>query len=157
MVKKKVAFATGSRADYGIMRRYLGLLDQDEKIALSILATGALLSPAYGCQAELIYRDGFQVDAEIELDLDSSSNAGILCSMAQAMERFGDFFEKTRYDLLVILQGKTLREVSSFVSDKLSTLDSVLSTATHFILKKYKDYGTILGKKSKDERMLVTP
>lgn len=61
------------------------------------------------------------------------------------------------YDLLVILQGKTLREVSSFVSDKLSTLDSVLSTATHFILKKYKDYGTIMGKKEKDERMLVTP
>ncbi|MCD7814799.1 MAG: Lrp/AsnC family transcriptional regulator [Lachnospiraceae bacterium] len=61
------------------------------------------------------------------------------------------------YDLLVILQGKTLREVSSFVSDKLSTMDSVLSTATHFILKKYKDYGTILGKKEKDERMLVTP
>ncbi|MCC8138235.1 MAG: Lrp/AsnC family transcriptional regulator [Clostridiales bacterium] len=61
------------------------------------------------------------------------------------------------YDLLVILQGKSLREVSSFVSDKLSTLDSVLSTATHFILKKYKDYGTILGKKEKDERMLMTP
>lgn len=61
------------------------------------------------------------------------------------------------YDLLVILQGKTLREVSSFVSDKLSTLDTVLSTATHFILKKYKDYGTIMGKKSKDERMLVMP
>ncbi len=61
------------------------------------------------------------------------------------------------YDLLVILQGKTLREISSFVSDKLSTLDTVLSTATHFILKKYKDYGTILDNKSRDERILVTP
>lgn len=61
------------------------------------------------------------------------------------------------YDLMVILEGKTLREVSSFVRDKLSTIDSVLSTATHFILKKYKDCGTIMGKKSKDERMLVTP
>ena len=61
------------------------------------------------------------------------------------------------YDLMVILEGKTLREVSNFVSDKLSTLDSVLSTATHFILKKYKDHGTIFTKKSKDERMLVTP
>jgi DNA-binding Lrp family transcriptional regulator len=61
------------------------------------------------------------------------------------------------YDLMVILQGKTLREVSSFVSDKLSTMDTVLSTATHFVLKKYKDHGTIMGKKSKDERMLVTP
>lgn len=61
------------------------------------------------------------------------------------------------YDLLVILEGKTLKEVSSFVSDKLSTLDTVLSTATHFILKKYKDDGIILAKKMKDERMLVTP
>ena len=61
------------------------------------------------------------------------------------------------YALLVILEVKTLRDVSSCVSDKLSTRDTVLSTATHFILKKYKDYGTIFGKKTKDERMLVTP
>lgn len=61
------------------------------------------------------------------------------------------------YDLMVILEGKTLREVSSFVSDKLSTLEAVLSTATHFILKKYKDHGTIFAKKNHDERMLVTP
>ena len=61
------------------------------------------------------------------------------------------------YDLLVILEGKTLKEVSGFVSNKLSTLDTVISTATHFILKKYKDDGIILSKKTKDERMLVTP
>jgi DNA-binding Lrp family transcriptional regulator len=61
------------------------------------------------------------------------------------------------YDLMVILEGKTLREVSSFVSDKLSTLDTVLSTATHFILKKYKDHGTIFGKKKDDEREMITP
>ncbi|MCI9140320.1 Lrp/AsnC family transcriptional regulator [bacterium 1XD42-8] len=61
------------------------------------------------------------------------------------------------YDLMVILEGKTLKEVSSFVSDKLSTQESVISTATHFILKKYKDHGTILSKKYEDERMKVTP
>ena len=61
------------------------------------------------------------------------------------------------YDLMVILEGKTLKEVSQFVTDKLSTLDSVLSTATHFILKEYKDHGTIFDQKIKDERMLVTP
>lgn len=60
------------------------------------------------------------------------------------------------YDLLVILEGKTLREVSSFVSDKLSTLDTVISTATHFILKKYKDHGTIFGQKKEDEREMFT-
>ena len=61
------------------------------------------------------------------------------------------------FDLLVILEEKSLREIANFVSDKLSTLDSVLSTATHFILKKYKDHGTILSKKSHDEREIITP
>ncbi len=61
------------------------------------------------------------------------------------------------YDLLVSLEGKSLKEVSSFVSEKLSALDSVLSTATHFILKKYKDHGTVLSQKSKDEREKITP
>lgn len=61
------------------------------------------------------------------------------------------------YDLLVTLEGKSLMEVSAFVSDKLSTLDTVLSTATHFILKKYKDHGTILMKKREDTREKVTP
>ncbi len=60
------------------------------------------------------------------------------------------------YDLLISLEGKTLKEVSRFVSEKLSPIDSVLSTATHFILKKYKDHGTILGSKKESERMLVT-
>ena len=56
------------------------------------------------------------------------------------------------YDLLVILEEKSLREIASFVSDKLSTIESVLSTATHFILKKYKDNGTVMEKKHSDER-----
>jgi len=61
------------------------------------------------------------------------------------------------YDLLVTLEGKSLKEVSAFVSDKLSALDTVLSKATHFILKKYKDHGTILTKKHEDTREKVTP
>lgn len=61
------------------------------------------------------------------------------------------------YDLLVSIEGKTLREVAQFVSDKLSTLDYVLSTKTNFILKKYKDHGTVIAEQKKDERMLVTP
>lgn len=60
------------------------------------------------------------------------------------------------YDLLVTLEGKSLKDISMFVSEKLSTLDSVLSTATHFILKKYKDHGTILARKVEDERELFT-
>ncbi len=61
------------------------------------------------------------------------------------------------FDLLVTLEGKTLREVSQFVSDKLSTLDYVLSTKTNFILKKYKDHGTIMAEPTRDERIMMTP
>lgn len=60
------------------------------------------------------------------------------------------------YDLLITLQGKSLREVSAFVSNKLSPLEAVLSTATHFILKKYKDHGTIMEVKQKDSREVIS-
>lgn len=60
------------------------------------------------------------------------------------------------FDLMVTLEGKTLREVSQFVTDKLSTLDQVLSTKTNFILKKYKDHGTVIaGPTKKDEREMM--
>ena len=58
------------------------------------------------------------------------------------------------FDFMVTLEGKTLREIANFVSDKLSTLDSVLSTKT--ILKKYKDHGTIMAEQPKDERMKMS-
>ena len=62
------------------------------------------------------------------------------------------------FDLTVIIEGKTLKEVAGFVADKLAPMEAVLSTSTHFVLKKYKDYGTIIGQtKKEDERMLVTP
>ncbi len=62
------------------------------------------------------------------------------------------------YDLLVMMDGKNIRDISYFISNKLSPIDNVLSTATHFVLKKYKDHGVILEKKvEKDERMIVTP
>ena len=61
------------------------------------------------------------------------------------------------FDFMVVLDGKNLREVSQFVSEKLSTLDSVLSTKTNFILKKYKDHGTIMAEPPKDERMKIAP
>jgi hypothetical protein len=56
---------------------------------------------------------------------------------------------------MVTLEGKTLREISQFVSDKLSALDQVLSTKTNFILKKYKDHGTVMAAKPKDERIMM--
>jgi len=61
------------------------------------------------------------------------------------------------FDLTVIIEGATMKEVALFVGQKLAPLESVLSTATHFVLKKYKDYGIILDEDKKDERMVVSP
>lgn len=61
------------------------------------------------------------------------------------------------FDLTVIIEGKTMKEVALFVANKLAPLDSVLSTSTHFVLKKYKDHGTVLDVPVDDERMIVTP
>ncbi|CAG7613920.1 hypothetical protein PAESOLCIP111_01658 [Paenibacillus solanacearum] len=61
------------------------------------------------------------------------------------------------YDLLVEIEGKTLKEVASFVSNKLSPIDRVLSTKTHFILKKYKQDGITFEDHEDDRRLLISP
>lgn len=60
------------------------------------------------------------------------------------------------FDLAVFIEGKTLKEVSLFVSEKLAPMDSVISTATHFVLKKYKDSGVVFTHESEDERRMIT-
>lgn len=61
------------------------------------------------------------------------------------------------FDLTVIIKGKSMREVAAFVSEKLAPMDAILSTATHFVLKKYKEHGIAMEQEKADERMLVSP
>jgi DNA-binding Lrp family transcriptional regulator len=61
------------------------------------------------------------------------------------------------YDLQLEVKGKTLNEVAYFVSSKLSTIDGVLSTSTHFLLKKYKEAGKLMQEEDDHERLQVTP
>lgn len=61
------------------------------------------------------------------------------------------------YDLSVTIEARTMKEIAQFVSDKLSTLDSVISTTTHFMLKRYKHDGVVLTDGEDDKRMVVTP
>ena len=61
------------------------------------------------------------------------------------------------YDLLVVVDGKSLREVASFVSEKLSSMEGVIATATHFRLKAYKENGVILARGETPGRLAVTP
>jgi DNA-binding Lrp family transcriptional regulator len=61
------------------------------------------------------------------------------------------------YDLLVLIEGRNLREVASFVSEKLATIQGVISTATHFMLKAYKEQGILMRCEQNEERLAVTP
>ncbi len=62
------------------------------------------------------------------------------------------------FDLTVIIDGKSMKEVARFVATKLAPMDSIVSTATHFVLKKYKEHGLPLVQEKKgDERQLITP
>ena len=61
------------------------------------------------------------------------------------------------FDFTVLIEGRTMKDIAYFVSDKLSPMDGIVRCATHFVLKKYKDHGTILVDTKSDERMLVSP
>ena len=60
------------------------------------------------------------------------------------------------FDMRVFIEGKTMKEVAQFVSRKLAPMEGILSTSTHFVLKKYKETGTKLEQRKKDERLVVT-
>ncbi|AEG16961.1 MULTISPECIES: Lrp/AsnC family transcriptional regulator [Desulfofundulus] len=61
------------------------------------------------------------------------------------------------YDLAVFIEGRTMREVSHFVATKLATIEGVISTTTHFVLKTYKQDGVIVDDGEEDRRLMVTP
>lgn len=61
------------------------------------------------------------------------------------------------FDLLLFVSGKDLKEVAFFVSEKLATIKGVISTATHFMLKTYKDHGVLMEKQDEFERLKVSP
>lgn len=61
------------------------------------------------------------------------------------------------YDLMVVVEGTDLKSVSSFVSEKLATIQGVISTVTHFMLKPYKEQGVLMGGEFSDEKLAVSP
>ena len=99
--------------------------------------------------------DETMVDALIEVNVNTSRDQGF-DTIAERIYKFDEvkscYLISGRYDFLLILEGKTMHQVANFVSSKLSTLEGVTSTATHFIMKRYKDFGTVLGQERKDHR-----
>ena len=147
-----------SRVDLGELAI---LLDTDEVTIANELAAMESEQIICGYHTLINWEKAGQerVNALIEVRLTPQRDAGF----DDTAERISNYPEVNAvylisggYDLLVSLEGKSLLEVSRFVSSKLSTIDNVISTATHFVLKKYKDHGTIFERKTRDERMPVT-
>ena len=88
MKRYKVAYATGSRADYGIVKNYLKLLDDDKEIAFSLLVTGSHLENKFGHSIDIIKQDGFKIELEVPLNIENSNNANVIHSMAIALDSF---------------------------------------------------------------------
>lgn len=100
------------------------------------------------------------VSAFIEVKLTPERGGGF-DRLAMRIARFDQvvscYLASGGYDLMVVVEGSDLREVANFVSEKLSTMDGVLSTATHFRLKTYKENGFLLEAEGGPERLAVAP
>ncbi|EBS6881843.1 UDP-N-acetylglucosamine 2-epimerase (hydrolyzing) [Salmonella enterica] len=100
---KKILYVTGSRAEYGIVKRLLLKLNDDPDLNLSIVATGMHCDNIYGNTIHIIEEDGLTIDAAIDIKINTTSNAHILKSMAICLESFGEYFEKNNYDAVMVL------------------------------------------------------
>ena len=104
--------------------------------------------------------DKHQVTAMIEVKVTPQRGKGF-DEIAERIYQFDEveavYLMSGGFDLTVMLRGSSLKSVAEFVSGKLAPMESVLSTATHFVLKKYKEHGIPLVTRQEDERMLITP
>lgn len=100
------------------------------------------------------------VEALIEVRITPMRDQGF-DAVAESIYRFDDvssvFLMSGGYDLMVMLKARTLKQLALFVAEKLSTIEGVMSTATHFVLKKYKTEGVIIDEAAEDERLQVSP
>ncbi|AJR09573.1 UDP-N-acetylglucosamine 2-epimerase (hydrolyzing) [Photobacterium gaetbulicola] len=100
---KKLLYVTGSRAEYGIMKRLLSALMHDEDVDLSIVATGMHCEEKYGLTYKQIESDGFCLHKRIPIDIDTTNNAAILASMSLCQTQFGQYFHDHPYDAVMLL------------------------------------------------------
>lgn len=101
-----------------------------------------------------------QVEALIEVRITPMRDRGF-DAVAEHIYRFDEvssvFLMSGGYDLMVMLKSRTLKQLAMFVAEKLSTIDGVMSTATHFVLKRYKTEGVVIDEAAEDDRLKVSP
>ena len=103
---------------------------------------------------------GMTVTAVIEVKITPERGGGfdrLATRIANFAEVQSCYLMSGSYDLLVLIEGRTLQDVSSFIAEKLSTIKGVISTATHFRMKVYKENGVTIHREEREERLAVTP
>jgi DNA-binding Lrp family transcriptional regulator len=101
-----------------------------------------------------------RVRAAIEVRITPERGGGF-DRLAERIAKYNEvsscFLMSGGYDLLVVVEGATLQEVANFVAEKLATIQGVISTSTHFILKPYKEQGVLMRREENEERLPVSP
>lgn len=100
---KKILYVTGSRAEYGIMKRLLLKLNQDSEIDLKIVATAMQVDKRYGETYKVIEEDGLKIDRLIDIQLDNSNNKKILHSMAICLNEFAKYLYENKFNAIMLL------------------------------------------------------
>lgn len=100
---KKICIVTTTRADYGLFRRIIKLINQDSKLNLLLVVTGTHLEDKYGNTIEEIEFDNFSISYKINMNMSKNKEIDIINSMAIAQKKFGKIYEKEKPDLLLIL------------------------------------------------------
>lgn len=100
---KKICVVTATRAEYGLLRNLIKKIEADCELELCLVVTGTHLSQRYGNTVEEIMEDGFLIAEKVDILEDTDSDMGIIKTMANAMYKFGETFERLRPDMLVVL------------------------------------------------------
>jgi len=150
----------GGRLDTAQMAQVLNLSEAEITRQLAELKAQRVLL-GWAPVLNLSDEDAGLVSAVIEVRITPERGGGFN-RLAERISRFDEvescYLMSGGYDLLVFVNGASLQRVAAFVSEKLSTIEGVLSTATHFMLRSYKEHGFLLdGKTEETDRLKVAP
>ena len=141
------------------LARMLGMTEQQVKDKMAEYERAGIIR-GYQAIVNTDRLDVEQVRAVIEIKVTPEREGGfnrIAERVAQFPEVESLYLMSGTYDLQAVIVGRTLKEVAFFVSEKLATMEGIISTATHFMLKKYKDHGVLMHEEGRHERLKVSP
>jgi len=147
-----------SRTTPGQMALMLGTSEEEVKKRIAELEDDKIIVK-YHATINWDKTEDAAIQALIEVRVTPQRDRGF-DEIARRIYRFEEvrsvYLMSGAYDLMVLIDGKSMREIAYFVAERLSTIEGVLSTATHFVLKKYKDDGVLL-EDEEDDRLVITP